>query len=336
MRINQNKLVTVIIPTFKRADELKKALTSVLLQDFKSLDVIIVDDNVQEEESNKVKEICINFGVNYIKNFRRKGGCGSRNSGILSTSSKYISFLDDDDLWLANKLEIQSMFLDRNSNYSAVYSSFYNYNLDANVLRASETRKDLSHSDLLKGNCPASTSIVMVNRKLILEAGLFDENLPSFQDYDMWLRLTIIKPIGFLDKKLAIFTQHSGDRVSINLKKRFQGLDLIICKWGKEIKKYNNISRFVKKFKSVAYESNALAFTGHSYKKMITFRVFSLIHNKYCLNRWKGLLVSLFGARIYYMLLRLKLRNTLVETKQISEYLKLIDNKSKQLEINQN
>ena len=111
----QNKLVTVIIPTFKRADELKKALTSVLLQDFKSLDIIIVDDNVQEEESNKVKEICVNFAVNYIKNFRRKGGCGSRNSGILSTSSKYIAFLDDDDLWLANKLETQSTFLEKNA-----------------------------------------------------------------------------------------------------------------------------------------------------------------------------------------------------------------------------
>jgi glycosyltransferase involved in cell wall biosynthesis len=326
----QNKLVTVIIPTFKRADELKKALTSVLLQDFKSLDVIIVDDNIQEEESNKVKEICINFGVNYIKNFRKKGGCGSRNSGILSTSSKYIAFLDDDDLWLASKLEIQSTFLDRSSDYSAVYSNFYNYNLDANILRASDKRKDLSHSDLLKGNCPASTSIVMVNRKLILEAGLFDENLPSFQDYDMWLRLTIIKPIGFLDKKLAIFTQHSGDRVSINLKKRFQGLEFIINKWEKDIKKYNNISRFAKDFKSVAYASNALAVTGHSYKKMIAFRVFSLINNKFSLNCWKELFVSLFGARIYYILLRFKLRKTLEETEQISEYLKLIDNKSKQ------
>lgn len=325
----RNKLVTVIIPTFKRADELKKALISVMLQDFKSLDVIIVDDNVQEEESNKVKEICINFGVNYTKNFRKKGGCGSRNSGILSTSSKYIAFLDDDDLWLANKLEIQSTFLDINGNYSAVYSNFYNYNLDANILRASETRKDLAHHDLLKGNCPASTSLVMVNRKLILEAGLFDEDLPSLQDYDMWLRLTLIKPIGFLDKKLVIFTQHSGDRVSINLKKRFQGLELIINKWGEDIEKYNNITRFVKNFKSAAYASNALAVTGHSYKKMIVFRVFSLIHNKSSLNCWKGLLVSLFGARIYYKLLMLKLRNTLGETEQVSKYLKLIDKKSK-------
>ena len=197
------------------------------------------------------------------------------------------------------------------------------------MLRACETRKDLSHSDLLKGNCPASTSIVMVNRKLILEAGLFDEDLPSFQDYDMWLRLTMIKPIGFLDKKLAIFTQHSGDRVSINLKKRFQGLELIINKWGKDIKKYNNISTVVKNFKSAAYASNALAVTGQSYKKMIVFRVYSLIHNKSSINCWKVLLVSLFGARIYYMLLRLKLRKTLEETEQISEYLKFIDNKSK-------
>ena len=117
MKNSQSKLVTVVIPTFKRAGKLKKALRSVMLQSFKNFDVIVVDDNTNNEESAKVRKICISNNVNYIKNFRKKGGCGSRNSALLSTSSKYIAFLDDDDLWLANKLKVQFDFLNKNINF---------------------------------------------------------------------------------------------------------------------------------------------------------------------------------------------------------------------------
>ena len=325
MKNSQSKLVTVVIPTFKRAGKLKKALRSVMLQSFKNFDVIVVDDNTNNEESAKVRKICISNNVNYIKNFRKKGGCGSRNSAILSTSSKYIAFLDDDDLWLANKLKVQFDFLNKNSNYSAVYSNFYKYYQEINLLVSSPKKHDLNYQDLLKGRCPASTSLVMVNRKLLFEAGLFDEELPSFQDYDMWIRLTKIKPIGFVNKNLAIFTQHSSDRVSINLEKRFQGLNLIVRKWGREINKHNNVSKFINKFKSEAYESNALAQTGHSYLKMITFRTLSVVYNKYCFSCWKRLLISFFGGYVYNNILRFKLKNNLAKTKYVLDYLKLVE-----------
>lgn len=322
------KFVTVVIPTFKRSFELKRALSSVLVQSFNSFDIIVVDDNNDEDESAKVEKICKAYKAKYIKNFRKKGGCGSRNSGVLSTSSKFIAFLDDDDLWFPNKLELQCDFLLKEDIYSAVFCNFYSYNIDDRLIRSVESGSDITHNDLLKGKCPASTSLLMVDRKLIIDAGLFDEDLPSFQDYDMWLRLSLIKPIGFLNKKLAIFTQHSGDRVSINLDKRFQGIELIINKWGGDIEQHNKISAFRKKYKSAAYSSNALSVTGHSYKKMVLFRFLSLMNNTFSLNCWKAFLGSLLGSSFYYMLLKFKLDKNFKEKNKVEKYLEEINNKS--------
>jgi glycosyltransferase involved in cell wall biosynthesis len=307
--MNDSKTVSVVIPTFRRSIFLKKAIKSVHNQTFKDYDIIVVDDNIDPDEIDKVKIICDAYKVTYIKNNRTKGGCGSRNSGILVSESKYIAFLDDDDFWYPEKLKYQVEHMNSgliSSCYVAFSKNYINQNIKSINKSSLLNKSYLSRNNILKGTCPASTSLVMADRLMLIESGLFDESLESFQDYDMWIRLTAIKPMSYIDKVLAEFTFHQGDRVSVNLYKRFNALDLIILKWGNEIEKVCELSKFRNHFQATAYASNALAQTGPSYIRMVWYRFLVLYKKPLSLNSWLNLLVSIFGSKLYWYLKKIR------------------------------
>src|SRR6186713_83170 len=100
--------ISVIIPTYKRGSLLRKAIWSALHQTLPAAEIIVVDDNRDEDEIRIVRECVMGFNdprLTLISNFRRKGGCGARNSGILSATGTYIAFLDDDDIFRQGALQ---------------------------------------------------------------------------------------------------------------------------------------------------------------------------------------------------------------------------------------
>src|SRR5215475_868787 len=103
--------VSVIIPTHNRAEFLRSAITSVLNQTFQDFEIIIIDDASKDH----TQEVIANFNdarIKVIYNQVSKGAAGARNIGIMNSSSEYTAFLDDDDEWLPEKLQIQNCFLD--------------------------------------------------------------------------------------------------------------------------------------------------------------------------------------------------------------------------------
>lgn len=315
-------LVSVVIPTYKRSQELQRAIESVKNQNFKSFNVIVVDDNDDNDEIENVVRICDKYGVDYVKNFRIKGGCGARNSGVLKSNAKYISFLDDDDVWLDSKLKEQLNFMESNPQFSAVYCGFISSYKKQGFYITNPNGEVLTHKKLLEKKCPSSTSLMTVNRQLMLDSGLFDESLPSFQDYDMWLRLTKHKPIGFQNKILAVFTQHDGDRVSVNLQKRFTGLNMIVDKWGSELRNFNSLSRFIADFRSAAYSSNAQSVAGSNYFKYVKFRYLSFINSKFNFKVFMIFLLSFFGGSLYIKMKKIKAKVKNANTRDFNLILK--------------
>jgi glycosyltransferase involved in cell wall biosynthesis len=103
----KNSLVSVIIPTFNRGWILKEAVDSVLAQDYKGFELIVVDDGSTDNTS----EILASYGNDIRVLFQEnKGVSASRNRGIAETSGQFIAFLDSDDLWLPQKLSTQVEF----------------------------------------------------------------------------------------------------------------------------------------------------------------------------------------------------------------------------------
>ena len=114
-----NAKVSVIIPTYKRSHFLQRAIDSVLNQTYKNLEIIVVDDNEPNSDFRKKTEMKMqkyadNTKVVYIKNNKNLGGALARNEGIFNATGDYITFLDDDDIYLPQKIEVQLGYMLKN------------------------------------------------------------------------------------------------------------------------------------------------------------------------------------------------------------------------------
>ena len=125
------KTVSVIIATYRRDRSLHNAIKSLTTQTYKDFEIVIVDDNANKEWNDKVEAIISEFtdelDLKYIKNVDNQGSAKTRNIGIKESDGEYITFLDDDDLYLPNKIEKQvERMISEDADYSLMNLSLYN------------------------------------------------------------------------------------------------------------------------------------------------------------------------------------------------------------------
>jgi len=107
-------LVSVIVPTYKQIASLKKAIHSLLIQNYQNIEIIIVDDNYDADFSKKVESMINAIGdkrITYIRNELKLGSAMSRNKGVFISRGEYITFLDDDDIFLPGKIDKQLNYM---------------------------------------------------------------------------------------------------------------------------------------------------------------------------------------------------------------------------------
>jgi glycosyltransferase involved in cell wall biosynthesis len=136
---------------------------------------------------------------------------GARNTGILNSTGEYIAFLDADDIWMPNKLKMESELLDTHPEIGAVYSDweFFGSKKENHTIGSAEypfERGWVLIKFYLK--CPISYSSVMIRRDCFEKVGLFDESLKQCEDVDMTLRLARYYPIDYILKPLSGYRYH--------------------------------------------------------------------------------------------------------------------------------
>ena len=186
-------MVSVIIPTYKRKSILH-AVNSVLMQDYKNIEVIVVDDNANYPEYRKIvrdelEEHIAENKIVLIQNSKNLGGALARNEGILASHGEYIAFLDDDDWYLEGKIAKQVRKLEE-TKADIVYCWSRGEDKCGNVVW--ENRKDLEGNLLVEvmTECIANTSLIMCKREVIFQVNLF-EDMPCKQDVYLELKLAI-------------------------------------------------------------------------------------------------------------------------------------------------
>lgn len=213
--------VSVIIPTYNRADLLPRAISSVLNQTFQDFELIIVDDGSTDNTKQVVEEFQKkDKRIKYIWQENSGGPAKPRNTGIKNSQGEYIAFLDSDDVWLNKKLEIQLNKIGEN-NYDIFFSNWYFWNPETNQKNKAfnfnplNNKKDLFKLFVKKNIGWLSTAIA---KKAKLEkVGYFDEKLESSEDYDLWLRFILDNAkVGFSEEPLCLYRQHIK-QVSSNL-----------------------------------------------------------------------------------------------------------------------
>lgn len=174
-------LVSVVVATYKREESLRKSLKSLVEQTYNDVEIIVVDDNANEEWNKKVKmivdEISQLHPIIYIKNKVNKGSAETRNIGIKKATGDYITFLDDDDLYMPNKIKNQvEHMIKSNSDFSITDLELLNENGKKIETRTRGYIKDTNKECLLKYHLMhhmTGTDTMMFKREYILKVGGF-------------------------------------------------------------------------------------------------------------------------------------------------------------------
>ena len=201
-------LVSAVIPTFNRAWALGRAVDSVLAQAYEPLELIVVDDGSTDGTPELLAPLAAQGRLVLIRQPNR-GVSAARNAGLGAARGSLLAFLDSDDEWLPGKIEAQADFLGRYPDQVLVQTQERWFRGGRRVNPGRRHRKpagDIFIPSL--GLCLISPSAVMLRRSLLDEVGLFDENLPAAEDYDLWLRVLARHPAGLIDRELVI--RHGG------------------------------------------------------------------------------------------------------------------------------
>lgn len=183
--------VAVIIPTYNRAHVIARALRSVLNQTYRNLEVIVVDDG-SSDDTRSVVESFADPRVRYLRSATNLGATAARNLGIKNSTAEFIAFQDSDDEWLCDKLAKQmAVFVQAAANIGVIYSGFFRIEGKKATYYPSDTVSKKSGDilePLLRGNF-VTTQATVVRRECFLSSGMFDERLPRFQDWELFIRL---------------------------------------------------------------------------------------------------------------------------------------------------
>ncbi|MEN8078821.1 glycosyltransferase family 2 protein [Clostridioides difficile] len=175
-------LVSVIIATYKRDLSLKNAIDSLMKQTYKNIEIIVVDDNANKVWNDKIKEIIDNcekiHPIIYIKNEKNKGSAETRNIGIKEAKGEYITFLDDDDIYLPNKIHNQLCEMKKsNADFSITDLELVNESGKIIEKRTREYIEDFSTRSLLKYHLMhhiTGTDTMMFRREYLIDIGGFE------------------------------------------------------------------------------------------------------------------------------------------------------------------
>lgn len=212
--MNTQKLISVVIPSYKRLDTVVRAVNSVLNQSYKDLEVLVVDDNIPGDEfSIQLKTIVESINdkrVRLVTQSRHVNGAKARNVGIENAKGEYVAFLDDDDEWLPLKLERQLAFLMENPNLKGCSVLYNEYKDDVLVHSCPPYTADNLFQKIFRREVAIFTSTVLLNRQCLIDSGMFDVNLKRHQDLQMLLRFTNKFDMGVIPEYFVKLHLDSG------------------------------------------------------------------------------------------------------------------------------
>jgi GT2 family glycosyltransferase len=190
--VQQNPLVSVIIPAFNAASHIRAALDSVLAQNLTDYEVLLINDG--SPDTARLEQVIQPYVSQITYLTRQNGGpSAARNMGIQRARGEWLAFLDSDDAWLPNYLAEQIKFLREDSALDMVYCDAILAG-DANAegktfMQICPSSGPVTLESLLVEQTQVITSGTVVRRQNVITAGLFDENIRCSEDHDLWLRI---------------------------------------------------------------------------------------------------------------------------------------------------
>ncbi len=250
--------VSVIIPTYNRADYIVRAINSVLAQTYRNYEIIVVDDG-STDETRALLEPYANY-VNYVYQ-DNAGPAAARNKGISLAKGEWLAFLDSDDTWLPNKLEVQLLqcinlgadlcFHDlsiSNSNGENIVSwNEYIHKRPRGVPALKTAIVQDVYQRMMTTGYLFLTTTFMIKRSVLFDERFFNKDFRTSEDLELYFRLAVRYRVAFVSEPLAIYSPGNHgttnfekiyiDRINairISLSDRLQLKDITLAQWAKK------------------------------------------------------------------------------------------------------
>jgi teichuronic acid biosynthesis glycosyltransferase TuaG len=234
---------SIIIPTFNSAKFINLALNSIIENNYKDCEVVVIDDCSGDETVELVKLINKNsdIDIRIFINEANKGAAYSRNIGIRKSRYDWIVFLDSDDYFTHDKLSTLNKYINNNKRAKIICNSqwWVGKNYRIRVENYKTYNKKLHPFVSLFRRNSISTSALTIEKKTIESEGGFDASIVSGQDYELWLRLAKKEPIFFIKKILTFHSIREGSLGS-NPERRFVCMLKIYKIHEKDLSKFSN------------------------------------------------------------------------------------------------
>jgi glycosyltransferase involved in cell wall biosynthesis len=213
--------VSVVVPLYDSGAHIVPTLETLRAQTFEDWECVLVNDGSTDDTADRVRPFLADARFRYVE--RPNGGvAAARNTGIRASSGRWVALLDHDDRWLPTKLEAQVVLAERGFDVVCTdaemigagdrrrHSSMFAPALLAQVQRDRWQPGTDVLGLLLQGNF-ICTSSVLVERSLLERGGLFDPEMSSVDDYDLWLRLAPAARIGYVPEALVEYRIHESN-----------------------------------------------------------------------------------------------------------------------------
>jgi len=240
--------VSVVVPTYNRAGLLRPAIKSVLAQTFTDYELIVVDDGSTDDTEEILREFS-DRRMRVVRSDVNQGAPQARNRGIEAARGEWVAFLDSDDEWLPQRLEVQMDLLARQSPGQAAVGYCLCQVHECLTGKVSQPQETLAEGDvfehLLRDRRPKTTSAFIVRRDALLDVGGFDEDLGSGEDIDLLLRLS---QRGYrfsaCNEVLVVWHWHPLARLSKAPAPVVHGFELFRRRWGPLMRQRIGLSEY--------------------------------------------------------------------------------------------
>ncbi len=199
-------LVSIILPTYNRADFIRASLDSVFAQTYQNWELVIIDDGSTDDTVSVLKEYD-DPRIVYLHQ-ENQGVSAARNYGIEECRGDYIALLDSDDEWLPKKLEKHLAYMREHRFEICQTDEIWIRNGKRVNQKNKYSKPEGWFFEASLKMCLISPSCTMFTRKAWADIGPFDVEMPSCEDYDMWLRACLLYPVGLLSERMTI--KHGG------------------------------------------------------------------------------------------------------------------------------
>ena len=306
-----NPKTTIVIPTFNREDLVKKSVISSISQTYENIEVLVVDDCSTDNTEAVVRGIG-DSRIKYIRLDTNSGPQVARNTGITAATGDYICFLDSDDEYSPDFIKECLEAVKKNPGCSVVYCG-YNV-IDENgrklktFLPAPELKGNLYDYALNKLSL-VPTPAFMIAKKCFDKIE-FDPRLPSWQDDDLFIKLSRDFEFDIVPHVLYYFRTHKKQRVSTDLKRYAEGHYKLIEIHKNDIQKWHGNNKLARHYLDAAVDYfiagdrkmfKKICRKCNNYKQVNYVKIIALIIKKYTINYLRNIYYGILGlrARVY-------------------------------------